>query len=448
MSFNHTLSAVLRGRWLIEKKFADSQLPMVMQMLRGESVGFIKGTKLSTEDDEEENDRRSPELIILGKRCASSHVYSVRPHTDLSMLPDRAIALVTLAGPLLKRGGLCSYGMIDYANLINRLGDAPHVAGILLNIDSPGGQADGTAMLADVIKNVDASKPVLSIVDDGMAASAAAWIASATREIYLTQPTDQFGSVGVYTSIPDWNTHYKEHFHLPVHDIYAPQSSEKNKDYKEAIAGNYEAVQEELKVLADQFINTVASNREGKIKGDDWKTGKMFYAKDAKRIGLIDGIKSFSEVVQRMETLTASNTRSQKSKNKMAFEKTLAAANAESFAVVEGGFLLTEEHLTAVENHIASLSADNKTNAELVNANNDATAKIATLEAAAQTSAARIAELEAEVASLGKQSSGEGTALDIEKDKSAESKPVPSYADPNSPINQLADKRLRRQNKN
>lgn len=58
---------------------------------------------------------------------------------------------------------------------------------------------------------------------------------------------------------------------------------------------------EELSVIADQFINAITANRSGKIKNSEWKSGKMFFAKDAQRIGLIDGIKTFSQIVKRME---------------------------------------------------------------------------------------------------------------------------------------------------
>ncbi len=196
-------------------------------------------------------------------------------------------------------------------------------------------------MLADVIKAAAASKPVMAVINDGMAASAAMWIASAANEIYVTQATDQVGSIGVYTQIADWNQYYKDALKLNVQDIYAPQSTDKNKDYRDAISGDTSAVEGDLSVLADQFINTVASNRSGKIKGDTWKTGKMFYAKDAKKIGLIDGIASFDQVVQKMKK-SIGNSSSNTNKNTMAFKNTLTAAKSESFEVVEGGFLLEE----------------------------------------------------------------------------------------------------------
>jgi protease IV len=288
MSFS-TISAVLRGRWLIDKNFAQANLPIAFRLMNGERVDF----------GNEKNEEVEP--VALHTKMASA--YAVNYYSDLSRLPQGSIAVVNLAGPLLKYGDMCSWGMIDYAALINRLSNAGNVSGIILNIDSPGGQADGTAMLADTITKARQKKPVVAIIDDGMAASAAMWIASAANEIYVTQPTDMVGSVGVYTSIADWNAHYLDYFKLPVKDIYAPQSTDKNNDYIQALAGDESLIKADLKVLADQFINIVKRNRGSKINGSDWTTGKMFYAKDAIKQGLIDGIKSFEQVIKRVNDL-------------------------------------------------------------------------------------------------------------------------------------------------
>ena len=88
---------------------------------------------------------------------------------------------------------------------------------------------------------------------------------------------------------------------MKMHEIYAPQSTEKNKGYRDAISGNYEAVLADLEVTADTFINAVEMNRGGRATDSksDWSTGKLYYAKDAQRAGLIDGIKNFEQVVSK-----------------------------------------------------------------------------------------------------------------------------------------------------
>lgn len=438
MAFNHTLSAILRGTWLLDKQWADAQMPMILSFLKGEAIDF--GTDERTEDS-------TPQLLSTNL-AKSVNIYSVRPYTDIQDIPQGSLVMVSMSGPMVKRGGYCSYGMTDQAQLISRLSKADNIDGIILNIDSPGGEASGTAMLSDAIKNASQRKPIVAIIDDGMAASAAMWIASAASEIYVTQATDQVGSIGVYTKIADWNSYYKDALKLNVQDIYAPQSTDKNKDYRDAISGNTTAVEEDLSVLADQFISSVARNRSGKIKGDSWKTGKMFYAKDAVKIGLIDGIKTFDQVVNRMIQLNKNSQ--QTNSSNMAFKKIISAAKAESFAVVEGGFLLEENHLNNIE---TALDAADASRAALVTANaslstvteelNSLKTTNETANSTISTQAAKIVELEAKVAALGKKPSGKGTVLTTEKDESAEGDQMPVYLDDASPENEWFDKQVK-----
>jgi signal peptide peptidase SppA len=69
------------------------------------------------------------------------------------------------------------------------------VRGILLDIDSPGGEAGGVFDLASEIRATAAAKPVWSIANDD-ALSAAYVLAAATQRIYATQ-TASLGSLGV-----------------------------------------------------------------------------------------------------------------------------------------------------------------------------------------------------------------------------------------------------------
>lgn len=340
MSFK-TASAILRGAWLIEKRWADAHAPMIMAVLRGDgSFAAIAGNKADSD-----NDKATEPKKVLSHRAGV--VYQVNAWTNLSRLPDGSIAMLDIVGPVTKYGDMCAYGSVDHVATINNMVNTPNIKGIILNIDSPGGEAAGTADLADTIKAAGKKKPVIALINDGIAASAAMWVASAASEIYTTQKTDMVGSVGVYTTVADIYGYYAAQG-LNVRDVYAPQSTDKNGDYMAALQTppNDEPLKAELKVLAQEFIDSVARNRSGKIQGTDWQTGKMFYAKEAMKLGLIDGIKSFEQVVRRMDTLI--KTKEQNS-NTMAFEKTLAVAKAESFEVVDGGFLIEEAHLNSIE---------------------------------------------------------------------------------------------------
>ncbi len=394
-SFN-TISAILGGKWLIQKEYADRNMPLIASLLKGNAVDF--GIK--------EKGSEVPIITLMGSKSMAA--YGISDPCSIPALPEGSIAVVQIIGPQTKYGGMCSYGMIDKAALIAQLDAASNVAGIVMNIDSPGGQVSGTSNLADAIANC--SKPVVGVVNDGIAASAAMWIGSACDELYVTHKMDEVGSVGVYCTLADYAKFYESQG-LTIHEIYAPQSTDKNKDYKDAMAGDYTLVEEDLSFIADNFISTVAANRGSKatLNQAAWSTGKMFNAKEAKKVGLIDGIKSFDQVLQRTQDLSRTKTSSKNaknnnimSKNANVFQNVLVAAGAESFEVVANiGFGVTEDQMNAIDARLGVLIAGEATNKEALTVANTAltAAQQTVTETAAlnATQAAEIATLKATV---------------------------------------------------
>ena len=108
--------------------------------------------------------------------------------------------MISIHGSLVKRllgmeaaSGLTSYGEIA-AMLDAALAD-PQVSGILLDIDSPGGEASGSFELARRVREVAAQKPIWAVANDA-AYSAAYAIAASAQRLFVTE-TGGVGSIGV-----------------------------------------------------------------------------------------------------------------------------------------------------------------------------------------------------------------------------------------------------------
>jgi hypothetical protein len=161
-------------------------------------------------------------------------------------------------------------------------------------------------------------------------------------------------------------------------------------------------------------MHSTIKTRFGKLTSDAWKTGKLFNGKEAAKIGLTDGQKTFDQVIRRTNTLIQQKQNS--NSNTMAFEKTLSAAKAESFAVVDDGFLLSEENLNSIEAAIAQGETDAASiitlTAELATAN---TAK-ETAENSLSTANEKITELEATIVTLGKGDAGKASSTGSAED--------------------------------
>ncbi len=296
MSFR-TVSAILRGRWLLDKHWAESQLPLVLSLLQGTNAQVDRtGNQMS-----EQPFAIDPKTMQRHNMMVQIDYGVYRPNPNI---PEGSVAVIPVSGAIMKYNGEC--GEPGSVQRIGWLLDAErrtNISSAVMMIDSPGGQVDGTQSFANAVKSF--SKPILGFVDDGIAASAGMWYLSSTDEAYASLESDQVGSVGVYTSLLDFRG-WLEKNGLKMHEIYAPQSTDKNIDYRQALNGNYDLVLEDLKITAETFIKAVRSNRGEKAAANQkmWDSGKMFYAKDAMSAGLIDGIKSFEQVVSKASWLS------------------------------------------------------------------------------------------------------------------------------------------------
>jgi protease-4 len=175
------------------------------------------------------------------------------------------------------------------------------VESIVLWIDSPGGQVDGTANLASEIKA--STKPVVAFAD-GMMASAAYWIGSSADEIVVDKANNGFntliGSIGTMAMWMD-NSKENETKGIKVHTVYATKSTDKGKLMEEANQGNYAGITKMLDNLNETFLSAVKVNRAGKIDlgSENVLTGKTYEGKDAIKYGLADRMGDFQIAVKR-----------------------------------------------------------------------------------------------------------------------------------------------------
>ena len=145
-------------------------------------------------------------LSVVGPRMSLATV-SDMPPMDMAAFqrPARTatpegIAVIPIHGSLVKRalGMDAASGLTSYSEIASMLDAAladPHVRGILLDIDSPGGEASGSFELSRRVREVAAVKPVWAVANDAAYSAAYALAASAQR-LFVTE-TGGVGSIGV-----------------------------------------------------------------------------------------------------------------------------------------------------------------------------------------------------------------------------------------------------------
>lgn len=279
--------ALARGKFAIEANTGLNLYPLAHMLLTGQRATLF---------DSETSEEPQPVAFIIGADGTGT-----QPFTNGEVVTSGSIGLLVIKGGLVKESDHeCGVvGTMEMAEHVKAMA-ASGVSAIIIDIDSPGGQVDGTATLADAIKN--APVPTIAVVNDGMACSAGYWIASAADTIYATHATSEVGSIGVYATLADFSKYYEE-MGVRVDDVYAEQSTEKNNGYRDWKAGNAYTFQKRLTGVASEFINVVKANRAGKLTdaADPFK-GAVYAAKEAQAIGLIDGIKSMDAVLAELST--------------------------------------------------------------------------------------------------------------------------------------------------
>lgn len=259
------------------------------------------------------------------------------------------IGVVRICGALTKYDTLCSYGMLTYGQIIKSLENNPSVKAIVLNIDSPGGSVDGTDELGQTIKGC--SKPVVAYVS-GLAASAGYWLASCCNEIICNTDIARVGSIGVMCSMRDMRESLAQSG-VKVHDIYAPQSKDKNKDYIDALDGNYEGVKKSLGVMADKFHEVVKANRPAITS--EHLTGKVYFAKEV--VGsMVDSVGNFDFAIQRASALVAS-CKPKNKKNMTKLKSMATVIGVDGIESVDGSISLTLEQAEAIETAFDGISS-------------------------------------------------------------------------------------------
>jgi signal peptide peptidase SppA len=119
-----------------------------------------------------------------------------KPYT----VTEDGIAIINIMGTLVRRasGMDAMSGLSSYTQIGNEFFDAvsdPAIKAILLDVDSPGGEAGGVFDLAMGMFQARSQKPVWAVAND-FAFSAAYALASSAERVYVTQ-TGGVGSVGV-----------------------------------------------------------------------------------------------------------------------------------------------------------------------------------------------------------------------------------------------------------
>jgi signal peptide peptidase SppA len=249
-------------------------------------------------------------LSVLGPRLGLPDT-----QTKLALPPTRAtkptqpgIAVIPVYGTLVKRtlGLEAASGLTSYAQISEDIDAAlkdSAVDGILLDIDSPGGEASGVFELAEHIRKASETKPVWAHANDS-ALSAAYAIAAAANRITLSK-TAGVGSIGVIALHVDQSQHDAKEG-LTYTAIYAGSHKNDLSPHQPLTESAHDALQSEVDRLYGMFVSQVAEMRSLDPKKVIGTEAGLFFGDNAIESGLADDVGTFEQTLAAFaETLKA-----------------------------------------------------------------------------------------------------------------------------------------------
>ena len=207
---------------------------------------------------------------------------------------ENGIAIRTIEGTLVHKamGAAPPSGFVAYPDIeadLARAASDPNVRAVLLDIDSPGGEASDSAFqLANAVRALAARKPVWAVVDEQATSGAYLLACGATR--ILAPRMSATGSIGVIAVHMDATAHEaQEGFKWTV--IRAGARKAEGNPYEPPSQGYLADLQASIDRLYVRFVDLVAASRN--ISADAVRATEAAVfdnAEDALRLGLIDEI--------------------------------------------------------------------------------------------------------------------------------------------------------------
>lgn len=277
---------------------------------------------------------------------------------------EKGIAVIPIVGSMSHRtsGMEAMSGMQSYASLQQKFEQAfndPNVTSILMDIDSPGGSVAGAFDFRDYLMENKGRKPMYALARDNMC-SAAYLIGSTADKLYATQ-TARVGSIGVIAMHTDMSEKNKKDGIKPTF-ITAGDFKAAGNPHEKLEGAHLDYIQESVNQSYEMFIDAVADARGLDKKAIRDTQARVYGGKEAVKIGLADGIRTYESVLKEMSapnfTTKTGMKMEQTDIDKLAADVTELQATAAKLQsdnealraqVLAAGFKITKEGLVKPE---------------------------------------------------------------------------------------------------
>ena len=248
------------------------------------------------EDDEEEKEKdyEYPDGI-----SGREYLSSLEDESTKSKEKNK-IAIIHVEGAIVTGNiGFNTAGSGGIVKNINKASDDKNVKGIVLRVNSPGGDVYASSMITNALEEFQSTgRPVITSMGD-IAASGGVWVTTTSEEIWAEETT-LTGSIGVYSIVPDFSPLEKwagmnyDGVSMTkagsVYDLSRGMNEDLNKQFRENTDNMYK-----------NFVTKVANNRDMEFADVlKFAGGRIWRGDTALELGLVDKLGSLDDAIDSM----------------------------------------------------------------------------------------------------------------------------------------------------
>jgi capsid assembly protease len=236
------------------------------------------------------------DLIMNGKLQLRADATEEQPLNAITAL-DAGVLVLNISGSLVNRA---TWWGASYEGLKMRINSAlaePKVKGILLRVDSYGGEVDGLWDTLDFLKAAGQKKPIWAIAD-GAAYSAAFGLFSQTAKRFMTR-TAGVGSVGVIAVHYDMSGNLKQAGVKPT-IIKFGEKKDQFGPFKPLSVEAEAKLQASVNASGETFVEYVSTGLGISAEAVRGTEADVFDAPQALELGFVDEAATFEQVLAKM----------------------------------------------------------------------------------------------------------------------------------------------------
>ncbi len=236
-------------------------------------------------------------LLILILLWAAS--YAAASLLEKGRFGADKIAVIPITGSIMVGGydGFIAAGLSPDTILetIKEAEEDKSVKGVIIELNTGGGTVVGSKEIADAVKKLKQTKPVVALIRD-IGASGGYWIASSADRI-VADPLSLTGSIGVMGSFLQFSGLF-DRYGVEYERMVGGKYKDMGAPFREPTDEELALLQKSIDKVHDYFIKDVAANRnldEDKVR--KLATGELFLGIEAEELGLVDELGNLGTAV-------------------------------------------------------------------------------------------------------------------------------------------------------